>query len=214
MLEISPIEILKSIWGITSDISALTGERDLNYQVRSEPKRVLKIYPNPSAGEIEFLKLQDRTLAALQGLQRTPIPIATNSGETTIQVGSGAARLLSWLDGQMWAESDSREFAELGRCVALVDQHLARLELTETDVKLLNRDFMWNMMQAEKILNRLDLIADEKLRISVADEITEFKEKFLPKLKEMKSQLIHNDANDWNIVCGEKIQLIDFGDII
>jgi 4-aminobutyrate aminotransferase-like enzyme/Ser/Thr protein kinase RdoA (MazF antagonist) len=214
MLESSAKEILKKNWGISSEISALTGERDLNYQVRSEPKRILKIYPNCSDGEIDFLKLQDRALTSLQALQRTPVPIATKSGETTIPVETGAARLLSWLDGQMWAESDSREFAELGRCVALVDQHLARLALTETDVKLLNRDFIWNMMQAEKILNRLDLIADEKLRISVADEITEFKDKFLPKLKEMKSQLIHNDANDWNIVCGEKIQLIDFGDII
>lgn len=70
------------------------------------------------------------------------------------------------------------------------------------------------MLQAEEIQTRIQLISDEKLRNQVASAISEFKEKLLPRLNKMKPQLIHNDANDWNIVCGDKIRLIDFGDMI
>ncbi|MEY2841704.1 MAG: hypothetical protein RLY74_845, partial [Actinomycetota bacterium] len=214
MLETDALEILSDQWGISAEISALTGERDLNYEVKSSPKRVLKIYPKTSDADLEFLKLQDRVLLSLKSLARTPEPIASISGETTVRFGTGSARLLSWMEGEMWAGSNSRDVAELGKCVALVDQKLTKFELTESETKLLDRDFIWNMMQAEKILNRLDLITDQKLRVAVSGEVSEFKENVLPKLKQLKSQLIHNDANDWNIVCGEKIQLIDFGDII
>lgn len=214
MLETDVLEILRDEWRISAEISALTGERDLNFEIKSSPKRVLKIYPNASEIDLEFLELQDRVLNFLEDLDRTPSPIAAISGQTTIRFSGGVARLLTWLEGEMWAEKSTRNIAELGKCVALVDQKLAKFELIESETKLLDRDFIWNMLQAEKILNRLDLITDQKLRVAVSDEVSEFTENILPKLKHLKSQLIHNDANDWNIVCGEKIRLIDFGDII
>lgn len=214
ILETDVLEILRDEWGISAEISALTGERDLNFEIKSAPKRVLKIYPNASEIDLEFLELQDRVLNFLEDLDRTPSPIAAISGQTTIRFSGGVARLLTWLEGEMWAEKSTRNIAELGKCVALVDQKLAKFELIESETKLLDRDFIWNMLQAEKILNRLDLITDQKLRVAVSDEVSEFTGNVLPKLKQLKSQLIHNDANDWNIVCGEKIRLIDFGDII
>ena len=207
-------EILASHWRISSDVSPLTGERDLNFEVKSDPKRVLKIYPNASTADVEFLRLQDRALLSLAGMGITPVPLPSDSGATTIQVQLGAVRLLSWLEGEMWAEASSRDISELGKSVALVDKHLAQLQLSNREIEILKRNFIWNMLQAEEIQSRIQLISDEKLRNQVASAISEFKEKLLPRLNKMKPQLIHNDANDWNIVCGDKIRLIDFGDMI
>ena len=207
-------EILTSHWRNSSDVSPLTGERDLNFEVKSDPKRVLKIYPNASTEDVEFLRLQDRALLSLEGMGITPVPLPSDSGATTIQVQLGAVRLLSWLEGEMWAEASSRDISELGKSVALVDKHLAQLQLSNREIEILKRNFIWNMLQAEEIQSRIQLISDEKLRIQVASAISEFKEKLLPRLNKMKPQLIHNDANDWNIVCGDKIRLIDFGDMI
>ena len=207
-------EILTSHWRNSSDVSPLTGERDLNFEVKSDPKRVLKIYPNASTADVEFLRLQDRALLSLEGMGITPVPLPSDSGATTIQVQLGAVRLLSWLEGEMWAEASSRDISELGKSVALVDKHLAQLQLSNREIEILKRNFIWNMLQAEEIQSRIQLISDEKLRNQVASAISEFKEKLLPRLNKMKPQLIHNDANDWNIVCGDKIRLIDFGDMI
>ena len=207
-------EILTSHWRISSDVSPLTGERDLNFEVKSDPKRVLKIYPDASTEDVEFLRLQDRALLSLAGMGITPVPLPSDSGATTIQVQLGAVRLLSWLEGEMWAEASSRDISELGKSVALVDKHLAQLQLSNREIEILKRNFIWNMLQSEEIQSRIQLISDEKLRNRVASAISEFKEKLLPRLNKMKPQLIHNDANDWNIVCGDKIRLIDFGDMI
>ena len=61
----------------------------------------------------------------------------------------------------------------------------------------------------------VDKIADENLRTQVKETLSKFESRTLPKLKELPHQLIHNDANDWNIVTTESgPSLIDFGDAI
>ncbi len=74
-------EILTSHWRNSSDVSPLTGERDLNFKVKSDPKRVLKIYPNASTADVEFLRLQDRALLSLAGMGITPVPLPSDSDD-------------------------------------------------------------------------------------------------------------------------------------
>ena len=106
--------------------------------------------------------------------------------------GSGAdnghtVRLLSWLDGRPWAEGGG-DLASLGRVVARVDRALR--DFTHPDMR---RPHRWDLRRAAEF--------------GIA----------LPELGHLPHQVIHNDANEHNVLVGEDGRvtgLIDFGDVV
>jgi 4-aminobutyrate aminotransferase-like enzyme/Ser/Thr protein kinase RdoA (MazF antagonist) len=96
-------------------------------------------------------------------------------------------RLLTWLDGRPWAEGGG-DLASLGRVVAQVDRALR--DFTHPDMR---RPHRWDLRRA----------AD----FGIA----------LPELGHLPHQVIHNDANEHNVLVGEDGRvtgLIDFGDVV
>ena len=99
----------------------------------------------------------------------------------------GGARLLSWLDGRPWADGGG-DLESLGRTVARVDRALAGF--THPDVR---RDHPWELNHARDF--------------GIA----------VPALDHLPHQLIHNDANEHNVLVGADghvTGLIDFGDVV
>ena len=71
------------------------------------------------------------------------------------------------------------------------------------------------MLQAESLLSWSSKISDSNSRKIVETTLNNYKKSILPRLKKMPLQIIHNDGNDYNIIeNGEKLVLIDFGDMI
>jgi 4-aminobutyrate aminotransferase-like enzyme/Ser/Thr protein kinase RdoA (MazF antagonist) len=106
--------------------------------------------------------------------------------------GTGAdnghtVRLLSWLEGRPWAERPG-DLASLGRLVARVDRALR--DFTHPDM---HRPHRWDLRRAPE------------LGIAVPD------------IDHLPQQVIHNDANEYNVLVGEDggvCGLIDFGDVV
>ena len=212
-------EISARLWEITGEISALPGERDLNFKITSDQCSVLKVYEdNPENRAL--LSIQDRALKALSAKipGRVPRPVANSDGATVLNENGKLIRLLSWLEGSMWAncESVDRELIEnLGKTIALVDLNLAEIELTREENEILNRPFIWNILQVDAILQWAKSIPNEEIKSLVISLVTEKTKQTQEKLKLLPRQLIHNDGNDWNIVVSERnLGLIDFGDMI
>jgi Ser/Thr protein kinase RdoA (MazF antagonist) len=126
-------------------------------------------------------------------------------------------RLVTWMDGATWspvaAGADQAE--ALGALVARVDRQLAKLDLTAAEIAVLERPFRWHMLQALELRRSLDAVADPAVRAACARAFVEFETEVLPALAQLPHQVIHNDANENNIIVGPGgLGLIDFGDLV
>ena len=221
-MEIKEVKsLLAKNWGITGELSPLPSERDINFKVDGKETYVLKIYPKVNADLKIRLNLQNKVLNFLHenAIKVSPAVIPTKKKKMLLTPGkNSAARLLSFHQGKTWGSSSghkSEQIEQLGRLIATVDKSLAKLSITKVERKSLNSNFIWNMLQAEKILTWSSKISDTQSRAVVEKTLTHFAKKVLPKLKKMPMQVIHNDGNDYNIIeNGENLSLIDFGDMI
>ncbi len=210
-------QVLKEHFTLEGEISQLPGERDLNFKISGKESFSLKIYEK---GNREWLEIQDLALRTLaRTITNIPKPIASKNGKFVIELPEGkCARLLSWVDGEPWADAkkvDNTHSKLLGVLIARVDKELAKIEITSEYRKVLTRPFIWNMLQAGSLLQHIDLIKDEKLKENVRSVLTNFHTAILPKLSKYPLQIIHNDGNDYNALVDEdRIGLIDFGDVV
>jgi 4-aminobutyrate aminotransferase-like enzyme/Ser/Thr protein kinase RdoA (MazF antagonist) len=96
--------------------------------------------------------------------------------------------------------------------------------LSGFDHESLHYDFHWDLANAVTVVeSRIDLIADARKRQQVETLLDRFKTHTLPLLKDLPQSVIHNDANDGNLIVGTVGDLvidnrvagvIDFGDSV
>ena len=213
--------LLKKNWGIDGEISSLPGERDINFKVSGKTSYVLKIYPKVDSTLKIRLNLQNKVLKFLEEkkVNTSPFVVPTKNKKLLINPSKGsAARVLTFHEGLAWGaknEHSGEEIEQLGRLIATVDKNLNQLKISKEERKSLNTPFIWNMLQAESLLSWSSKISDANSRKVVEATLSNYKKNILPKLKKMPMQVIHNDGNDYNIIeNGEKLALIDFGDMI
>ena len=206
-------------FGVTGTATALAGERNPNFLIATATEKfVLKIH---SADEIPQIRLQENALAALDHLVQfqTPRTIPATSGELLVEIGDRKfARMLTWIDGALWSQAQEIgeiQKAQLGRLIATVDTKLATVECTDFRTTL-DQPFGWNALQANELVADIALIKDAELRNQVSAIFDRISNRTLAKVQALPHQLIHNDANDNNLVVadGKVSGLIDFGDLI
>ena len=83
----------------------------------------------------------------------------------------------------------------------------------------LKRDFKWDLMQGDWIIDHLDAVRDDDRRKLISDILAEFTRRKAA-LNTLDMQVVHNDANDYNILVKGTLSepreisgLIDFGDM-
>lgn len=211
-------ELIQENYGINGRVTNLPGERDLNFKVESDQGAyIFKVH---DLSERDFISAQQDLLAAVSKISQLsePTPIATKNGETIIELpNSKIGRLLTWAPGSLFSESsnDAGLNQSLGAAVALVDQALKEIPVANY-AAILNRPFGWNVMQSENLISQISLISKPELSEEVSKVFQLAKSELLPKLSNLELQIIHNDANDNNIVVtnNQVTSLIDFGDVI
>lgn len=211
-------QLLQANYGIAGEITKLPGERDLNYKVVCDQGTfIFKVH---NSTEREFIELQQELLTKVSTISQLtePTPVATVNGEYIIPLAQEKiGRLLTWAPGALFSESELTTELKysLGTAVALVDQVLGEIEFSSW-LDVLNRPFGWNVMQAENLFSKVALIKSADLQAEVSQVLDLAKLQLLPAFSDLPSQLIHNDANDNNIVVGSGrvTSLIDFGDVI
>ena len=209
--------LLKEQFGITGTITQLVGERDLNFKVESDSGTfVFKTHP---AAEKEIVQIQEAALALISANTKVtgPQTVVTKQGESLIEISpEQIGRLLTWVEGDLWTSENlsAQRLHTLGQTVGQIDAILAALP--ETSHNLLNRPFGWNVLQLENLMGSIDLISDESSRQLVKALFDQTIQSVLPKLVLLPAQVIHNDANENNIVVSgdSVVGLIDFGDMI
>jgi len=213
------VALVKEHYGLNISAKPLDGELDLNFRVEDDAGKTWVLKLHHADTDVAVLELQDTAMFWLEQQKM--------AGAPTLQAGLNGAhclevvfqgrpcfmRLLNWLEGELWprAKVDAlRGPWSLGRHLAHLDQALAQFDHPAAD-----RCFGWNMRYAARHLDTLDLV-DGQVRPFVQRILTRFQNVTGPALEQLPGQVIHNDANDNNIIVdatGEVAGLIDYGDI-
>lgn len=205
----------------------LPSERDQNFLLRGTggKRTVLKI---ANAQEpLEILDFQNQALGQLAG--RTgdcAVPhVYLNRREALITQVTGpggephSVRLVSFLTGALLAHVKPQTpglLGDLGATMARVDSALRTF--THPAMK---REFHWDLQRAPEARRWLGKIPDTRRRAMVEQQLQRFERDVLPRLSQLPSQVIHNDANDYNVLVTPPghlrrrlTGLLDFGDMV
>lgn len=212
--------LLARDYGIDGRLKELVSERDQNFLVDSAAgKFVLKI-----ANAVEdagFLALQNAAMKHVAltdpalGLQRV---IASRAGHDVAQWENGisrhAVRLLTYLPGELYSAATSSPalLASLGSFMGRLSRALRGFGHPAA----FRPGFLWNLDEAIAVKPWLADIAPER-RDLVARSFARYEARVLPRLALLRGAVLHQDANDNNIVIDAATStvsgLIDFGDM-
>jgi Ser/Thr protein kinase RdoA (MazF antagonist) len=180
---------------------------------------VLKI--SNTTEDQDFLDAQVSALEFLQakpGRLETPRAVPSSAGEYVGREGAHALWLVTFLQGMPLAEvSELPEglHRDLGRGLGDLDRRLAGF-----DHPAARRIYHWDLRNAPGVVPFTDHISDATGRKTVRSSLGRFETWVLPAVDRLPFQIIHNDANDYNILTSEDravvriIGLLDFGDMV
>ena len=222
------VHFARQVYGLEAEAKPLPSERDQNFLLKrfGRPRWVLKIAN--SAEERSVLELQNEALRWIE--KRDPslnVPrIQPSTAGKDITKIRGArdvdymVRLVTYLVGAPLAKTaphPSRLLSEIGDFLGRLDNTLH--DFTHPNAQ---RPLTWSIMQAREVLSRnLAFLSNSDQRSVVETYLVNFEQSTWPLLGELRSGVIHNDANDYNVLVhldasGEQsvAGLLDLGDLI
>jgi 4-aminobutyrate aminotransferase-like enzyme/Ser/Thr protein kinase RdoA (MazF antagonist) len=216
--------IVADLYGLKGQLTPLDSERDQNFRLAADDGSAWVVKIANAAEDLASLEFQAKLLDHAAGLDPDlPLPLLrpTRDGRMlgTCAGPDGAThfvRVVSYLPGVPFAlgARDAASIAGLGAV-------LGRLTLALRGFAHAGaiRDFDWDLVQAGKSRARLSHVTDPIQREMLDYFLARFDRIVAPALKRCRAQVIHGDANDYNVLVAAKgssdlTGLIDFGDAI
>ncbi|MFW9975073.1 MAG: aminotransferase class III-fold pyridoxal phosphate-dependent enzyme, partial [Candidatus Thorarchaeota archaeon] len=220
-------DIVKSLYGLSGDIRELPSERDQNFHIIADTgeEYVLKIAAESERRET--LEMQNSAMHHLSSsyskINSSMIKRSINGLEIETNTRAGKThfvRLVSYLPGRVLAQVNPHTpelLADLGRFVGSISACLASF-----DHPAAHRVFYWDLQNASSVIEKYNELITEDTRRELVDYFLHLFESLVsPKLKELKSSVIHNDANDYNVIVNHphdnelrSLGILDFGDMV
>ena len=219
------VSLAKQLYGIDAAADVLPSERDQNFLLRTPAaKYVLKI-----ANGLEdhsFLVAQNAVMVHLsRRLSYTPRVVPRLNGELIGRYDPASnlthfVRLVTFLPGRPLGDTAHQSLqllSDVGAKLGVLDRELASF-----DHPALRRKFHWDIAEGLNVINEyLHLISDAALQQLVFDCVIEYGNKVGPLTPSLRRSVIHNDANDYNLLVDTDADglpsvsgIIDFGDIV
>lgn len=213
--------LLQSEFGFQKvEIKKLNGYVNINYLVKTgTSKYIFKTY-SPNKEMQSLVEIENETLIFLHKTYQNkfpkPIQFIDGSYVKTLEIEGKETicRMLSFLDGEFLKDVTHTDslFQSIGIFLAQMDIELKKLNIYTIKAKKWTLDIQYLNLN-KKYINDIPNIKD---RNTVKYFFQQFEEEVEPRLPELRKQIIHNDANDWNVLVknGEVSGLIDFGDMV
>lgn len=170
--------------------------------------------PDFLAAQVSALEL----LHAEPGRLDTPRALRCATGERVSREGPHAIWLVTYLPGKPLAELARRPpdlHRDLGRGLGDLDRRLAGFDHPAT-----RRIHPWDLRNAPGATAFADHIPEKGTRATVRTSLARFEAQVLPAVDRLPFQVIHNDANDYNVLVRDADRtsrisgLLDFGDMV
>jgi 4-aminobutyrate aminotransferase-like enzyme/Ser/Thr protein kinase RdoA (MazF antagonist) len=219
--------IAAEVYNLDVTAHPLPGERDYNFYLKTEAGQAFVLKIAPADEPRALLEMQNKALKHLVAHDSSlvlPELCVTAAGKALACVTSSAGtqhlgRLLTYIPGNLFAEARPHA-PELLRSLGAILGKLDRALLDFSDPAA-QRILKWDLQRAVWIRDYLDHIARPERRAMVEHFLAQFEAQVLPVLPTLRTSVIHNDANDYNILVGEAhtvprqvVSLLDFGDMV
>ncbi|GAA4962835.1 aminotransferase class III-fold pyridoxal phosphate-dependent enzyme [Algibacter aquimarinus] len=217
-------DILFKLYGITAKPIKLPGEVDFNFRIKvtNEDGFILKI--SGINQDISKLDFQQELLQYVELHKDNLIvpKVVKDKNEKTISEITDTngkiryVRLLTWVSGRLWSNVNPK-LKDLRYSLGKTCGNTTKILLNFKHPKA-NYEFDWDIAQSLWTKNYLHLFSEEEKTI-----VTAFQKSFESCQKsyiKLRKSIIHNDANDNNIVVSGNLlnpevkSVIDFGDAI
>jgi 4-aminobutyrate aminotransferase-like enzyme/Ser/Thr protein kinase RdoA (MazF antagonist) len=221
------------LFGLKVSARQLPSERDQNFHLTAPDGSAYVLKVANATEDRDVLDFQNQAMLHIAGNRHlfdkmtsaVPGILSTTGGKqiTSVQGPDGAShfiRLLTYLPGKPLALAkphDADLLASLGRFFGKIDQALQDFDHPAT-----HRDFHWDLQNAGQVIEtNLNYIKAPQNRKLVNDLLRRFQSATEDQLTDLRSSVIHNDANDYNVLV-EPVQrwsntvsgVIDFGDMV
>jgi 4-aminobutyrate aminotransferase-like enzyme/Ser/Thr protein kinase RdoA (MazF antagonist) len=215
------------LYALTGSIKELTSERDQNFHLETDSGEQFVLKIAASNERRETLEFQNAVMAHLGKRVRSgfiPQLLKTRSGEeiATVQRANDSShfiRLLTYRPAALLAEVSphSPELLNgVGRFLGEIDKALGGFTHPA-----MRRDLKWNLQAALWIKDFTHHIDDPARRAIVEHFIRQFETLVIAQAAVLRCSVVHNDANDYNILVSEDdtgrqtvAGIIDFGDML
>ncbi|MDK3019863.1 phosphotransferase [Pseudodonghicola flavimaris] len=215
---------LRETYGIAARAKEIACERDQNFHMVAGDGRAFALKISNPQESPENTNFQTEALRWLERTDPTlPVPkmVAARDGrfEVTLALPDGrtsVVRVLTWVEGEplyrvgVGPEMERRIgaiLARLGRALHDFTHPGARHEI------------LWDIRNAPRLRPLLSALAGDALEQAVRTELDAYESGVLPRLTELRHQVVHNDLNHHNLVVdpdrpGEISGVLDFGDMV
>lgn len=227
--ESDAVDLAEQLYNLDSTAKLLNSERDQNFRLQTADGKQFVLKIANGAEDRAMLEAQNAAMVHLveRGVMVCPQVFPTVDGaligETTTGEQTHFVRLVSYLEGEMMSSvgRHSAEFRHhLGQTVGQIDY-----ALTDFDHPALHYDFHWDLAQAMSVIDQhLDKVTDGEMKGLIEGISADYQQHIAPILPTLRQSVIHNDANDNNVILGGGSDLythnqsvtgvIDFGDMI
>ncbi len=215
--------LVNELYSIAGTATAIHGEMDLNYRIKSiEGSYILKV-SRPDTDK-QFIAFQADILNYVgksNGEITTPVVIKNKKGNLVSSIkdkegDTRFVRLYSWIEGRLWSSVNS--YTEDLMCSLGKESAKITKILQGYDHPAAHREFDWDISQAEWTVKHAALLDADIRHIA-----RRFQERFLDSrtlLASLRKGVVHNDANDNNIIVSPDLKepvvvsIIDYGDAI
>ncbi len=215
-------ELLAASYGITGILTRLGGDRDANFRVESKGGQCYVFKVMHSSCTEQSVALQCATLNHLKSSTlNLPTVVSTLNGDNWRSVDHGGEDhiiwVLNWCAGTLLAEYSPHSdtvITSFGRVLAQLDNALQDFPPPGRPA-----GSYWDLTRAGETSDFIADIRDEETRHLVRDVLEKFTHHTLPVLDSLPKGLIHNDANDYNVLVNkvggiaEVDGVFDFGDL-
>jgi 4-aminobutyrate aminotransferase-like enzyme/Ser/Thr protein kinase RdoA (MazF antagonist) len=217
------INLAQELYGITASARELPSERDQNFHLKDDPDGEFVLKIANVAEKKEVLDFQNKVLEHLAERDNAvawPRVCATKRGEriATVKDPDGSThlvRMLTYVPGVPLADARPHTpelLRSLGRFLGQMDK-----SLQEFSPLVPPRDLKWDMKNASRVINNyIEHIANPERRAIVEHFLQEFEQHVVPVLPALRASVIHNDANEYNVLVSDQrvVGIIDFGDMV
>lgn len=215
------ISLIQEHYNLEVSCKILNGYDELNFLLTdsSDKKYIFKIATeehNPYflEAQVKMIKVLSNSILSEKFQHYIPTKNNQDIGQITLKETQFYFRMLSYLEGDFWI-NQKQKTSSLSKNLGLF---LGEMDFVLKDFKhpAANRYYEWDIKNALEARKNLHCIKSHQNRRLVAYFLLQFETEVTPNFADLRTALIHNDANDYNIlVDGDRIiGLIDFGDMV
>jgi Ser/Thr protein kinase RdoA (MazF antagonist) len=207
--------VVRAHWNIDGPLEPLPSERDQNWLVSSNGRTsaVAKFVNSNDDALLVDMQRQMMTLLSANGIP-CPTPIPTIDGQWTVLVGAHLVWLIDYLPGTVMASTPRTTDVcrQLGEIVGA-----SAVALTDFDHPAAHREIQWDITLAGRVFVEYSHHVTEPWQRNILQRVHhQFDTTTLPAMASLDEGVIHNDANDHNVLVadGRVSALLDFGDAV